>query len=226
MYNRWVRKQAGTIMTTTEAKEFFNRTTFLRPPTAGEPLHDDWARMHSDQQALLATDGSMTLLLGGLYGEAITVQLLNQGLQHTTTADPELQLAASDPILRRTVLLKTTETGRVAAYAESSIVMNRLPDDLQRDLQDGDRAIGLVLRDHKIPTIRHLEAWGRAPDGHPANSYLHETDIAGDKKRVSFYRSYVIAANIPGGGKDENVPIMRIVEYFPFSLTPARELAV
>jgi chorismate-pyruvate lyase len=213
-------------MTTAEAKEFFDRTTFLRPPTAGEPLHDAWARMHSGQQALLATDGSMTLLLGGLYGEAITIQLLNQGMHSTTTADPQLQLTASEPILRRTVLLKTAETRRIAAYAESSIVMHRLPDSLQRDLRDGDRAIGLVLRDHKIPTIRYLEAWGKASASHAANSYLRETDVTDGEKRVSFYRSYVIAANIPGDGKDGNVPIMRVTEYFPLSLTRTKEIAV
>ncbi len=211
-------------MTTAEAKEFFDRTTFLRPPTAGEPLHDDWARMHSGQQALLATDGSMTLLLGGLYGEAITIQLLNQGMHSMATADPQLQLAASEPVLRRTVLLKTAETRRIAAYAESSVVMHRLPDSLQRDLRDGDRAIGLVLRDHKVPTIRYLEAWGRTPAGHAANSYLRETDVTDAGKRVSFYRSYVIAANIPGDGKDANVPIMRVTEYFPLSLTRTKEI--
>lgn len=213
-------------MTTIEARDFFNRTTFLKPPVVGETLYDDWARMNSDQQALLATDGSMTLLLGGLYGEAITVQLLNQGVRHTTIADPELQLASSEATLQRTVLLRAAETQRIAAYAESSIVTNRLPKDLQQDLQDGDRAIGLVLRDHDIPTIRHLEAWGRAPADHPADAYLKEADTVGDKSRVLFYRSYIIAANIPGDGKDENSPIMRVAEYFPFGLTSTKELAV
>lgn len=212
-------------MTTIEARDFFNRTTFLRPPMVGETLYDDWACMNADQQALLATDGSMTLLLGGLYGEAITVQLVNQEVQHAATADPELQLTASEAILQRTVLLRAAETQRIAAYAESSIVTNRLPNGLQRDLQDGDRAIGLVLRDHDVPTIRHLEAWGRTPTNHLANTYLEEADAVGDKSRVSFYRSYIIAANIPGDGKDENVPIMRVAEYFPFSLTSTKELA-
>lgn len=212
-------------MTATETKDFFNRTTFLRPPTIGEPLHDDWVRMSSNQRALLATDGSMTLLLGGLYGEAITVQLLDQEVQNTIEADLGLQLGSSEPLLQRTVLLKTAETQRIVAYAESSIVMNRLPNGLQRDLENGDRAIGLILRDYNIPTIRHLESWGRVPAGHPAIACFKETD-GDDKDRVLFYRSYSIAANIPGEGNDATVPIMRVAEYFQLNLTPPKELVV
>lgn len=213
-------------MTKNETKDFFNRTTFLRPPTADEPLHDDWARMNSNQRALLATDGSMTLLLCGLYSEAITVQMLDQGVQHIVKADLELELASNKPLLKRTVLLKAAGTQRTVAYAESSIVMDRLPNGPQRDLEAGDRAIGLILRDYNIPTIRHLESWGRVPAGHPAISYFEKADSNGDKNRPLFYRSYIIAANIPGEGNDATVPIMRVAEYFQFSLTPSEELIV
>lgn len=213
-------------MKTNKAKDFFNRTTFLRPPTVGEPLHDDWVCMHVNQKALLATDGSMTLLLAGLYDEAITVQLLHQGEQRIAEADPELHLAMNEALFKRTVLLKTAETQHIVAYAESSIIMNRLPSSLQRDLEAGDRAIGLVLRDYNIPTIRHLESWGSVPAGHPAISHFDEAGGDGDKNRRLFYRSYSIAANIPGEGNDATVPIMRVAEYFQFSLTPSRELVI
>lgn len=213
-------------MTKNETKDFFNRTTFLRPPTAGEPLYEDWARMNSNQRALLATDGSMTLLLGGLYNEAITVQTLDQGTQHTVETDLELQLTVNEALLMRTVLLKTAETQRTVAYAESSIVMNRLPNGPRRDLEDGDRAIGLILRDYNIPTIRHLESWGRASAEHPALSYFEESEVDGDKNRPLFYRSYSIAANIPGVGDDATVPVMRVAEYFPLNLTSSKELIV
>ncbi len=211
---------------TTKAKKFFDRTAFLRPPAPGEPLHGDWTRMHPSQQAMLATDGSMTLLLAGLYGEAIAVKLLHQAQQSTKTPDATLQVAAGEDVLQRNILLKTADTGRTAAYAESSIVVDRLPNDLQRDLNDGDKPIGLVLRDHDIPTVRHLEQWGRVPAAHAANEHLQgmaETDKA---DRTNFYRSYIIAANIPGSGTDATVPIMRVAEYFPFHLTPAKELAI
>jgi chorismate-pyruvate lyase len=123
-------------------------------------------------------------------------------------------------------LLKTAETQRIVAYAESSIIMNRLPNSLQRDLEGGDRAIGLILRDYNIPTIRHLESWGRVPAGHPATSHFKEADGDSNKNRPLFYRSYSIAANIPGEGNDATVPIMRVAEYFQFSLTPSKELAI
>lgn len=211
-------------MTTNTAETFFDRTAFLRPPTVSEPLYDDWARMSPVQRALLATDGSMTLLLGGLYDEGITVQTLDQGEQHIKEADLGLELFINEALLMRTVLLKTVETQRIAAYAESSIVMERLPEKIQENLKDGDRAIGLILREYEVPTIRHLESWGRASADHPAVSYFDEVDIDSHENRPLFYRSYTIAANILGMGDGATKPIMRVAEYFPFNLTPSEEL--
>lgn len=213
-------------MTATTAETFFDNTAFLRPPTADEPLHDDWARMSSEQRALLATDGSMTLLLGGLYGEAITVQTLDQEVQSIKEADPALDLHVNEALLMRTVLLRTAKTWRTAAYAESSIVMKRLPKNVQEDLENRGQAIGLILRARGIPTIRHLESWGRVPAGHRAISYLQETDGDDEENHLFFYRSYSIAANIPGVGEDATVPIMRVAEYLPFNLKPSKELIV
>lgn len=207
---------------TTKAKKFFDRTAFLRPPTLGEPLYSDWERMHPNQQAMLATDGSMTLLLSGLYNEAIGVQLLHQAEFPTSANDNSLKIAAGDNVLQRTILLKTADTKQTAGYAESSIVTNRLPNVLRDDLHDGDKAIGLVLRDHDIPTVRYLERWGRVPAEHRANEYLRKGNGTNSKNHIPFYRSYIIAANIPGNGPDENVPIMRVAEYFLFKLLPAK----
>ena len=161
----------------------------------------------------------MTLLLAGLYNEAIGVQLLQQAERPNVSADTSLEIAAGDTVLQRTILLRTAETKQTAGYAESSIVTDRLPDVLRDDLHDGDKAIGLVLRDHEIPTVRHLEKWGRVPAKHVANKYLNP---GASKDHVPFYRSYIIAANIPGNGLDKNVPIMRVAEYFLFKLLPAK----
>lgn len=210
---------------TTKAKNFFDRTAFLRPPKLGEPLHSDWSRMHPNQQAMLSTDGSMTLLLAGLHGEPIAVQLLDQAQQFAKMPDDSLQVTAGDSILQRNILLKTASTKKTAAYAESSIVMDRLPEALQRALHDGDKPIGLMLRDHGVPTVRHLEKWGRVPARHAANAHLQKSEDDGENHK-SFFRSYIISANIPGHGLDATVPIMRVSEYFPFHLTPNKESAV
>ena len=203
---------------TTKTKNFFDRTAFLKPPVIGDPTYEDWGRMLANQQAMLATDGSMTLLLSGLYGEAIGVQLLHQAEQRNKKPDPALQTNVGATTLERTILLKTVGTKQTVAYAESSIATDRLPATLRNDLHDGDKAIGLVLRDHAVPTFRYLERWGRVPEWHIANRHLPKKIGAAGVEWAPFFRSYIINANIPGSGTDETVPIMRVSEYFLFKL--------
>jgi chorismate-pyruvate lyase len=166
-----------------------------------------WQSLNPLQRALMATDGSFTLLLAAVHGETIKTEPLSQSHCATEQTDHQLQLEAGDQLLQREALLKTVPSNRVVTYAESSIVLSRLSLSARQGLQNGSQPIGLVLRQSAIETHRILLDWGDCPDDHLAPSAAIE--YLGDIRLL--FRTYTIIAH--------GLPIMLITEYFSHECT-------
>lgn len=158
-----------------------------------------WQGLHPIQRALLATDGSFTLLLAALHKEAIRTKLIAQKQVRPEQSDARLQLRKSDPLLKRAVLLTTAESNRPVTYAESSIIVSRLSLEMRRGLEEGSKPIGLLLRREALETHRILEDWGVRAVPHAAMGFFGDAPL--------LFRTYQIIARA--------MPIMTVSEYFP-----------
>src|ERR687886_2949251 len=90
-------------------------------------LNDDGAVLGTFQRVLLITDGTVTDVLEAYSGEPIRVVKLAQSLGAADAETPELDLAPNERVLRRSILLQGTISGRNMLHAESVISPDRLP---------------------------------------------------------------------------------------------------
>ena len=157
------------------------------------------------QRSLLATDGSLTLLLSAFLAEAISITLVAQRQYETGVPHPLLETRAGETVLRRTALLSAAKSRRNLVYCDSEIAIGRLTSELRRCLLAEVEPIGLILRNARAETFRQLVSWG-----------VREIDAAeaGDPftDRETVYRTYVIFKD----GK----PTLAITEYFLSELFP------
>ncbi|HEX6462455.1 MAG TPA: chorismate pyruvate-lyase family protein [Candidatus Saccharimonadales bacterium] len=193
-------KQKDTKLT----QDFQASSAFLTLPTDNsfdsQAKRTLWHNLHPIQRALLATDGSMTLLLAALHKETIKTKLIAQKQSRAVQAHEPLQLEKGTPLLERTVLLMAAESNRPVTYAESTIVLSRLSAAMRRDLAKGAKPIGLLLRREALETHRTLQNWGVCPAPDAAKEIFRGASL--------LFRTYQIIARA--------VPIMIISEYFPY----------
>lgn len=158
-----------------------------------------WQRLSPVERALMAADGTLTLLLAALYGERIEVEVLWQSRKTLREPDTRLRLEAGGQLLVRHSLLKAAEIGLSLAYTESTIVLSRLSRSIRHELENGTKPIGLLLRSEAVETHRELEGWGDCTPTHQATDYLDSTR--------NIFRTYQIIS--------QALPLMTITEYFP-----------
>lgn len=160
-----------------------------------------WRALSPVQRALLATDGSFTLLLQALAGEEVCVKTLSQTVNSSSCADETLALCAGEDVMMRSALLHTS-SGRKLVYARSRIVPHRLSRSIVDELQVGAMAIGLIFRRAKIELFRELIDWGECVLAGEGCEQLGETRC--------IYRSYTMNS----GGR----PVAEVREFFSRTL--------
>jgi beta-ribofuranosylaminobenzene 5'-phosphate synthase len=156
-----------------------------------------WSSLTSSQRALLAGDGSLTLLMGALLGQEIKVALTEQDVTQLKRADDAVMLKRGAKVIRRNVRLYV-EPDRNLVFATSIIAFERLYTTLAEDLLAGRETIGLLLRKHRLETFRELVDWGTASTPEDALGFFRRSEM--------FYRSYRII--------NRTHPIMLVTEYF------------
>lgn len=156
-----------------------------------------WRALSPIQRALLATDGSFTLLLHALADEEVCVKTLTQTVDPVVFPDETLDVHVGEDVMIRTVLLRTS-SGRNLVYARSRIVPHRLSRSIVDALQAGAMAIGLLLRGARLELFRELIDWGECEPTDEGCKQL------GAKSCI--YRSYVINS----AGR----PVMEVAEFF------------
>ena len=112
------------------------------------------------QKILLTTDGTVTQLLEIHTGEKMRVVKLGHAM---VAGGPHwLQVSGTEPVLSRRILLRG-ET-RPWLYANSWLVLSRLPAGMQQTLLHTDTPIGQLWRHARLETYREIVDFRRESD--------------------------------------------------------------
>ena len=149
-------------------------------------------------RALLVTDGTVTKFLEAVTMERVEVAILAQSEIELTEYHDTLEAQPNSRVITRTVSLIGTTTKRHYAEATSLLVVDRLPVEVRRRLEDHPQGIGRILLESRLETRREVLWYGRDP------SESTDRGVGGIR------RAYRI---ISGGA-----PLMLITESFPRDL--------
>lgn len=118
----------------------------------------DNAKLSHLQKILLMTDGTVTELLEHLSREPIVIEKVYQELKRERDDVPASHIASipeSDaPVLIRKILLKGKHSNKNYIYAESTILVNSLPECFRSELIDSRTPIGKLWSKHKLETYK------------------------------------------------------------------------
>jgi len=150
---------------------------------------------------LLATDGTLTRILEAYAAEPVHLVKLAHALETDPSVRRGLDLDEHEPALRRIILLRGTQTDTTFVYAESVVMLGRLPASVAAGLLETDTPIGKLLFGCRAETFREILAIGREQDADVARHF----GLGAREPLVS--RTYQIVF--------EGRPIARITEKFP-----------
>ncbi len=129
---------------------------------------NDLASFSYFQRLLLLTDGTVTDLLELHTNEHIQVNKIKEQLCYKPQ---ELQLHASLlknqplPILERSILLQGQSTKQHWLYAESSVLINHLPEAFRYDLMHSKEPIGKLWLKYRLETFKSIHSYTLQPAG-------------------------------------------------------------
>jgi chorismate-pyruvate lyase len=146
------------------------------------------------ENALAETSDLVTLFLERLVGEPIDAHVQSQ---FATGADRSngLGVDEGDRVLVRAAVLSGRRSGHAYVYAESTIVLGRVPERFRARIETGEDPIGRILAEEGIPVTRealtgsagaHRLVPSEAPVS-PGDHLLHRTyriDIDGSPAMV------------------------------------------
>lgn len=162
------------------------------------------------QRLLLTTDGTVVRLLEVCFGEDVRLAGRKQFTSPVSSKDEDLQPQGHETLLRRTVVLQGSQTGRNFVYAHSVVVLDRLDPPVREGLLSTSEPIGIVLAANRTETFKELLRTGRTPAGEEAAHWF-----ALDPSDELLFRSYRI---VSGG-----TPIILITEHVPAGRFPAED---
>ena len=154
------------------------------------------------QLALDRSSGTVTDFLEHLVGETIDAHTHQHHKVEARGANG-LQVEEGEPLLRRAATLRGRKSGYSYVYAESTIVVNRLPTEFCTRLETGTDPIGRILDEMGIPVIRQ-------DVGDYDGVFRSNSDVnVGDHLLVRTYRI-----------DSEQTPVMIITEWFLKTIIP------
>ncbi len=152
---------------------------------------------------LLATDGTLTHILEAYTAEQVYLVKLSQSLVRDPGARATFDLDEEERALRRIILLRGTTSDTPYVYADSVVMLDRLPAAVADGLLQTDRPIGKLLFSCRAETFREILATGVEQDADVAARF----GLGREEPLVA--RSYQIVF--------EGRPVARITEMFPTS---------
>ena len=159
------------------------------------------------QRLLLVTDGTVTEMLEQYLEESIQVQKLAEQLETDIEQLPAGHAlfvpAQAMPVLKREVLLQGKTTERHWLHAESTVLLDHLPEGFRTDLLHSRQPIGRLWEKYKTETYKVMLKSGKLAAGELARYF----DMQGDDELIS--RTY--------GVYSQQKLIMVITENFPAS---------
>ena len=173
--------------------------TDLQRSLKGSPI--DPSRLSSFQRILLTTDGMVTEMLEAQFWERMVVERLFQEDYVLEEELSELECKTGDHVLDRRILLRGRISHLARIYAESFIVLDRLPDFILDGLLNSQKPIGLLILESRLETFREILGCAREESGDLAQYFGIEP------KDDLISRRYRVIA--------DGQPIMLITEKFP-----------
>jgi len=163
----------------------------------------DWGAVDLLQRVLLVTDGTLTDILQVAFREPIGVRKLDPDI--TDISVDALELQPGETRMDRSVVLYGQKTGTNYVYADSTLVIDRLPKKLRDELLNSDKPIGRLWSQYKVETRKEMLHVSKCSPGRllPHFKYMTENEQL-------FRRSYRLITS----GR----PVIIITEYFPSGL--------
>ena len=162
---------------------------------------DEVDKLNRELRILIATNGTLTRILGVVANEEIVLEIIDQQIRDIAPKLPEVEQLPSGRVLQRHILLKGRSSGNSFVAAESLIAIDQLPPAIVTSLTKTERPIGEVIAASCLETFKEAaKVWVGPPPG-----WLAVAGYQNAEPRIVARRYRVIS---------EGQPVMIITEYF------------
>jgi chorismate lyase len=162
---------------------------------------DEIAKLDRDLRILIASNGTLTRVLGIVANDEIVVQIVDQQVHRIAPKITGLEQPPRGRVLQRQILLKGRRSGHPFVAAESLIAIDLLPPAIMTSLTRTEHPIGEVIAASCLETFKETaKVWIGEPPG-----WLALAGYQSPEPRIVARQYRVIA-----GGQ----PAMIITEYF------------
>jgi chorismate lyase len=162
---------------------------------------DEIRKLNRDLRILIASNGTLTRILGIVADDEIVVQIVEQHVHGVTPRMPVSEQLPTGRVLQRRILLRGRSSGHSFVAAESLIAIDSLPPAITTSLTKTERPIGEVITASCLETFKEeAEVWIG-----PQPGWLALAGYQNSESRIVARRYRIIA-----GGQ----PVIIITEYF------------
>ena len=162
---------------------------------------DEIRKLNRDLRILIASNGTLTRILGIVANDEIVVEIVEQQVHDMAPRISGLEQLPSGRVLQRQILLKGRSSGHPFVAAESLIGIDLLPPAITTSLTETERPIGEVMAASCLESFKEeAKVWIGQPPG-----WLGLAGYQNSEARIVARRYSVIS-----GGQ----PVIIITEYF------------
>jgi chorismate lyase len=123
-------------------------------------------KLNRDLRILIASNGTLTRILGIVADDEIVVQIVEQQIHAKAPAIAGLAQLPSGRVLQRRILLKGRTSGDAYVGAESLVAVDLLPPAITKSLTETQRPIGEVMAASYLETFKEdAQVWIGQPPG-------------------------------------------------------------
>ncbi len=148
---------------------------------------DEIRKLDRDLRILIASNGTLTRILGIVADDEIVVHIVEQHVHSTAPKLPGFEQLPSGRILQRRILLQGRSSGRSLVAAESLVAVDQLPPAITTTLLETQRPIGEIMAASCLESFKEAaDVWvARPPDWlTPAGYQTSEPEIVARRYRV------------------------------------------
>jgi chorismate--pyruvate lyase len=144
-------------------------------------------KLNRDLRLLIATNGTLTRILGIVADEEIVVQIVKQKIHRVAPGKAEFCPLSGERVLQRRVLLQGRSSGHRFVAAESLIAIDLLPHAIMEGLTGTQCPIGEIMAAERLETFKEAaDVWmGQSPDWLAVAGYqTPQSRIVGRRYRI------------------------------------------